>query len=99
MISLYVSEPKSKIKKAIGKICLNCGGVDSPTTYFQKLKQKIVREEPKRKKPFHTRPENPQCSNCKSKQFTKRKFNNPTWTKYPNSDGSINWQLNYPYIR
>ena len=102
MVSLYINERQSssKTKKPIGKICLNCGGVNSPTEYFKELKQKITKEEEgKRKKPLHIKSENHQCSNCKSKRFTKRKFNKPTWTKYPNSDGSQNWQLNFPYIR
>jgi len=78
--------------------------LEKSTPFFQKLKQRIAKEDKQKKnekghreRPKFPNPITPQCSKCKSKSFDKKKFN-PSWAKYENSDGSPNYQLNNPYI-
>jgi len=105
MVSLYITPPNEKSKIPIGKICIKCGIVDSPTLEFQKLKRKIVKEEESEqnkkgyhKKPLHHREHSFTCWKCKSKRYSKKEKVKPTWAKYENSDGSPNYQLNNPHI-
>lgn len=107
MVSVYITEPKStsKSKKPIGKICVKCGIIDSITPYFQKLKKQIEIEEEKERqtigyheKPKHQREHPFTCWHCRSKRYSVKEKIGPMWASYPNSDGSINYQLNNPYI-
>ena len=98
LVNIYVADKKTKNKEPIGKICIHCDLVTSPTDYFQQLKREKykVKEERKKKPQFSAFEE--KCNKCNSKRYSKRKFP-PKKVKYPHGDGSWGEQLNNPYIR
>lgn len=84
LITLYVSDKDTKIKKPIGKICINCDNTHEPTEYFLELKkqrEKKKREEEQRSVKAHDRPKfsttefKEFCDKCGAKQGIKIRKN------------------------
>ena len=105
MVSLYITPPNKKTKVSIGKICIKCGIVESPTLEFQKLKRQIIKDEESEKnkkgyhgKPLHNREHPFYCWKCKSKRYKTKEKVGITWGKYENQDGSINYQRQNPAL-
>lgn len=84
LITLYVSDKDTKVKKSIGKICINCDNTHEPTEYFLELKkqrEKKKHEEEQMQVKAHDRPKfsitkfKEFCGNCGAKQGIKIRKN------------------------
>jgi len=81
LVNCYVSDPKTKAPKSIGKICLNCQLPIKPTRYFHKRRSEIHSALAKisTKPHFRVRKPCPKCFgyNIKYEKIPKKKNEKP----------------------
>jgi len=63
LVNCYISDPKTKAPRSIGKTCLNCQMPIEPTLYFYKRRNKIHDALSKKPNPPHHRTRKP-CPKC-----------------------------------
>lgn len=107
LVTHYVSDKDTKIKEAIGKICINCDYTHEPTEYFIELKkqrQKKKDEEEQLKNKSHHKPKFSTnkivefCSECNYKRIKTRKTREKLHIHFDKGQNEWKVETNNPCI-